>query len=180
MKYLLLLITLALALGLTSTGQSTESPSETKLKAAYLYNFAKFIHWPEDTFANAQAPLVIGVLGKNPFTVELTPLTTRKVRNRAITIQHFKTIKDIQHCHILYITPSISKNLQTILKDLRFRPIVTVSDNRNFANQGGVIQFVTRRERLRFVINLDIAKANNIKIDSQLLSLAVEILEAGK
>jgi len=171
---------LAFAFCLASPGHSAGISSEPQLKAAYLFNFAKFIHWPEDTFTNAQAPLVIGVLGETPFTGELAPLTTRKVRNRAITIQHFKTVKDVQNCHILYISPSISNNLQAVLQDLKPRPIVTVSDSKNFANRGGMIQFVTRRERLQFVVNLVVAKANGIKIDSQLLSLAVEILESEK
>jgi YfiR/HmsC-like len=179
-KQFFLTIALTFVLSLApSFGYTTEIPSESQLKAAYLYNFAKFIYWPESAFANEQDSLIIGVLGNNPFSKELTPLTKRKVRGRPIKIIEFKTVEDIQTCHLLYINPSIAK-LETILKTLLNKPIVTVGDNKNFANLSGMIQFVTRRERLRFIINLDVAKTNNIKINSQLLSLAFEVLATKK
>lgn len=180
MRHFLLLITFALALGFNSPGQSAEAPSEVKLKAAYLYNFAKFIHWPEYVFVNKTSPLVIGVLGASPLYEELIPLAARTVRNRPITVEYFATLDTVQHCHLLYISPSVSGSLQSVLKNLHSTPIITVGDDRAFAESGGTIQFVTKRGRLRFIVNLETAQANGIKIDSQLLSLAVEIIGTGK
>lgn len=179
MRQLFLLITLLITIGLGSAFpvQGAQSLSEAELKAAYLYNFAKFIYWPEGTFINEQSPLVIGVLGKNPFPKELLPLSAKKVRNRPITIRQFAKIKDIQLCHLLYISPSISTNLQSVLDILHTKPIVTVGDQKTFVHSGGIIQFVTRRDRLRFLINLKTAEENKIKINSQLLTLAVDILD---
>lgn len=180
MKQILLFIVLIFMIGYVPSGHAAEPSSEYELKAAYLYNFAKFIHWPEDTFADKRSPLIIGVLGKNPFQTELLPLTSRTVRKRPIEIRQFNTVKDVRNCHLLYISQSVSNKLRTILKNLRTKPIVTVGDDMNFVNLGGMFQFVTRRDRLRFTVHLDVAKANAIKIDAQLLSLAVEIQEAGK
>jgi len=179
-RHFFLTIALAFVLSLAPPcGHTAEIPSESQLKAAYLYNFAKFISWPEDTFANEQDPLVIGVLGNNPFSKELAPLTERTVRGRPIKIMQFKKVEDIQACHLLYINPAI-RQLEAVLKTLHGKPIVTVGDNKNFAHHNGMIQFVTRRERLRFIVNLDVAKSNRIKINSQLLSLAFEVLETEK
>ena len=178
MKQTFLLIMLAFSLGLAaaSPAQGGESPSETRLKAAYLYNFAKFIHWPEESFANTESPLIIGVLGATPLAKELAPLATRKVRNRAIEIRQFDRVEDSTRCHILYISPSFSKGLRPALEQLSTKPIVTVGDQGHFTALGGVIQFVTRRDRLRFIIHLAVARENRIKIDAQLLSLAVEVV----
>ncbi len=176
MKQILLLINLVSLFCFVLPGQGAAPSSEIKLKVAYLYNFAKFIHWPEDTFTDEQSPLVIGVLGKNPVESALAPLAQKTVRNRPIVIRNFAKVEEVQDCHLLYISPSLAKPLETILGTLASQPIVTVSDRKNFAAQGGVIQFVTRRERLRFLVNLESALKNNIKIDSQLLSLAVDVM----
>jgi hypothetical protein len=161
-------------------GHTADTPSEYQVKAAYLYNFAKFIKWPGNAFADTAAPLVIGVLGRNDFAGELTKLSSKSVRNRSIEIKQFETVKEIQTCHLLYINTSKSIELASILSELRTRPIITVGDTDKFALHGGVIQFVTVRGRLRFIINLDTAKMNHVQIDAQLLSLAIEVLGAYK
>jgi YfiR/HmsC-like len=180
MRHVLLLIVLALFLSAPSPGETASVSSENRVKAAYLYNFAKFILWPDMAFADNNSPLVIGVVGKNPFNDELSPLAQRKIRNRPIEIHQFKSVRDIDHCHLLFVGPSVSKGLRKILNTLSVRPIITVSDEKNFVAYGGVIQFVTKRDRLRFIVNLDVAKTNSIKINSQLLALAAEVLESGK
>jgi hypothetical protein len=178
MRQFFLLVALALFLAGAPPGNAAESPSEYQVKAAYLYNFAKFIHWPDSSFSDAKAPLIIGVLGKNPFNGELNQLISRTVRNRPIEIKHFKTVKDVFNCHLLYISPSGASELDETLKVLGTKPIITVGEDNKFARQGGVIQFVTKRGRLRFIFNLEITKANDIKVDSQLLSLAAEVMGA--
>ncbi|MDX2479452.1 MAG: YfiR family protein [Desulfuromusa sp.] len=180
MKQFLLLIPLLLLLGIAAPGHSAENPGEHKVKAAYLYNFAKFIHWPDSAFYDTEAPLVIGVLGTNYFNGALQPLATKKVRNRVIEIKYFKTLAEVQNCQILYISKSEEKNLQTILKELSIRPILTVGEIKNFVGFGGIIQFITKRDRLRFSINLNIAKNNEIQIEAQLLSLAAEVVGVKK
>lgn len=154
---------------------AAQETSEYKVKAAYLYNFAKFIHWPDNAFNTTKSPLVIGVLGTNYFKGSLKPLAVKKVHNRTIEIKHFKTIEEVQGCHLLYVSKSEEKNHSLILKELATQPILTVGGYKDFVKLGGIIQFVTRRDRLRFSINLAVANQNNIQIDAQLLSLAAEV-----
>ncbi len=176
MKKFLLLATLLLLLGLAAQGYSADAPGEYKVKAAYLYNFAKFIRWPDSAFHNAEAPLVIGVLGTNYFNGALQPLAAKKVRNRTIEIKHFKTLAEVQNCHLLYISKSEQQNRGLILTTLANQPILTVGVFNDFVELGGIIQFITRRDRLRFSINLAVASQNNIQIEAQLLSLAGEVV----
>lgn len=176
MKQILLLINLVFIFCFALPGQGAAPSSEVQLKVAYLYNFAKFIHWPEDSFTDEQSPLVIGVLGRSPIEDALASLVQKTVRNRPIVIRNFLKVEDVQDCHLLYISPSSSKPLETILTMLSSKAIVTVGDGKDFAARGGVVQFVTRRDRLRFLVNLESALRNEIKIDSQLLSLAVEVM----
>jgi hypothetical protein len=178
MRQIVLLIFLALFLAVAPPGYTTDTNSEYQVKAAYLYNFAKFIQWPESAFASAKAPLVIGVFGKDPFKGELAPLTARKVRDRSIEVRTYTDAGKIDQCHLLYIAPAQAKQFAQLAQTLSSKPIVTVGDRTNFARAGGIIQFVTKRDRLRFIVNLDQARKINIKISAQLLALAVEVLEA--
>ena len=177
MKSIFLKFIVILALCCSATILHAEPPSEYKVKAAYLYNFAKFIKWPESKLNTKPNPLIIGILGENVFAGELIPLSGRTIRNNPIEVKHFKTLEDIKACQLLYINSSNIGELESILSKLKTRPIITVGDNKKFVSSGGVIQFVKVRGRLRFIINLSVAKNNKIHIDSQLLSLAAEVLE---
>ncbi len=180
MKRILLLINLVCIFCFVLSGQGAAPSSEVELKVAYLYNFAKFIQWPEDTFIDEQSPLVIGVLGRSPVEAELASLAQKTVRNRHIVIRHFSKVEEVQECHLLYIGLPRLKSVGEVLELLGSKAIVTVGDAKDFAAWGGMVQFVIRRERLRFLINLEYALKNNIKIDSQLLSLAVEVMGGAK
>ena len=176
MKRVLLLINLVFIFCFPLAGNSVGPSSEDKLKVAYIYNFAKFMHWPEETFTDKQSPLVIGVLGSSSIEEALAPLTQKTVRNRPIVIRNFAKVEDVQNCHLLYISPPLSRPVGEVLEKLSSKSIVTVGDGKDFAALGGGVQFLTRRERLRFLVNLESAQNNNIKIDSQFLSLAVEVM----
>lgn len=180
MRQFIVVVALTLVLCCTVAGHTGGKPSEYQLKAAYLYNFAKFIRWPDSAFSDQNTPLVIGVLGENPFEGKLAPLTLRSVRNRPIKIRYFKTLKDVQTCHLLYISSSGATETKSVINGLGTRPIITVGDSKKFAVHGGGIQFVTNRGRLRFIINLKAAKNSRVKIEAQLLSLALEVLGVEK
>ena len=179
MRQIVLLIVLALLLSGAPPGFAADATSEYRVKAAYLYNFAKFIQWPESAFSGPQAPLTIGVLGRNLFNGELTQLASRQIQNRSIEIKQFSSIAEVENCQLLYLNSSGSE-LQRTLQALRKKPIVTVGDAEDFTENGGVIKFVTKRDRLRFVINLGVAQATDIKLAAQLLALAAEVQDAPK
>ncbi len=180
MKQSLLLAALAFILCLAPQAQAVEQSTEYRVKAAYLYNFAKFIHWPDSAFSGAKAPLIIGVLGKNSFNGTLKPLVGKKLRGRIIDVKYFNRLEEVSNCQLLYISSSDESNLKQILPKLATRPIVTVGETHNYVDFGGTIQFITKRGRLRFSINLDIAQSNNIQIEAQLLSLAAKVVKGKK
>ncbi len=175
-KSLLIIIILFVTYNASAVPTSNTSP-ENRIKTAYLYNFAKFIKWPKNSFKDNSSPIIIGILGGNALSEELASLNSRKVRRRPIVIKYFESSKEAQGCQLLYIDISEPGQLILALDAFKNSPTVTIADYKNFASEGGIIQFITIRERLRFIINHNIAKKNNIQIDAQLLSLAINVLE---
>lgn len=156
---------------------SADPPKAYQLRAAYLYNFTKFIKWPATAFVDDTSPLIIGVLGLNPFQGALGPMASRRVGNRPIKIKYYTSLKEVQTCHLLYISSSKRQHLEYQLDILQKYPILTVGEQDSFVKYGGVIQFVIDQRRLRFMINLGVARKINIKISSQLLALASNVVE---
>jgi hypothetical protein len=165
--------------GLQSSAQKAPTP-EYQLKAVFLFNFAEFVEWPTNAFPAADSPLIIGVLGDDPFGAHLdTTVRGEKVNGRPLAVQRFRRVEDIAACHILFISRSESTRLEQILAGLKGRSILTVGDLDNFASRGGMIRFVTDKNKIRLRINLEAAKSANLTISSKLLRPA-EIVESGK
>lgn len=145
-------------------------PTEYELKAVFLFNFSQFVDWPQSAFANVQAPLVIGVLGEDPFGAALDEVIAGEtVQGRPISVRRFARAEEIDVCHILFINGSARARLVRVLDELRTRPILTVSDAPEFARAGGIIQFLTIDNKVRLQINLDAAKLAQLNISSKLL-----------
>ena len=150
-----------------------ESPSEYQVKAAYLFNFLKFVEWPDDAFANSLSPIVIGVVGDDPFGGALPQVVTGKtVQGRELTIHKYHTGEDMRGAHILFISSSEKKSLLTILSSLHGSTVLTVADLEGFIDEGGMIQFVNENDRVRFAINVEATSRARLKMSSKLLSLA--------
>jgi hypothetical protein len=146
------------------------TPHEYQVKAVFLFNFAQFVDWPPTVFADPRAPLVIGVLGEDPFGSVLDDtLRGEMLGERAIVIRRYRRREDIDHCHILFIGRSEGARLESIIRGLRGRHILTVSDTTGSALRGVMIRFVTENSKIRFRINLDAAKAAGLVISSKLL-----------
>src|SRR5712664_2499243 len=136
----LVISVLLLARGVASPAQTPASP-EYQLKAVFLFNFAQFVEWPPTAFPEAQTPLVIGVLGEDPFGPYLDETVRgEKVNNRPLVVQRFRRGAEIRTCHVLFISRSESDRLEQILTSLRGRSILTVGDFEDFALRGGMIQ----------------------------------------
>lgn len=110
---------------------------EYQLKAAFLYNFAKFTEWPQSAFKDNDAPLVIGILGKDPFEENVDFLKDKVVKSRKLTIQRFDDIKALKPCHILFISASEKNRLAETLDAVKDSTILTVSDLDAFIEKGG-------------------------------------------
>jgi len=153
---------------------------EYQVKAVFLFNFAQFVDWPAGTFPSAQAPLVIGVLGNDPFDGFLDDtIRDEKVNDHPLVVQRYQRVEEIGACHILFISQSESGRLDRILARLKDRNILTVGDEEDFARRGGMIRFVTENNKIRLRINMDAAKAAELTISSKLLRPA-KIVTTGK
>jgi hypothetical protein len=154
--------------------------AEYQVKAVFLFNFAQFVDWPSNAFAEAQAPLVIGILGEDPFGAYLDETVRgEKVNNRSVIVQRFRHVGEVKACHLLFISRSETERLEQILASLKGRSVLTVGDFDGFARRGGMIRFVTEKNKIRLRIGLETAKAANLIISSKLLRPA-EIIGPGK
>jgi hypothetical protein len=169
-----------LSLGLLLTAgfghAQTPQPTEYQLKAAFLYNFAKFIDWPPDALAGGQAPFIIGVLGDNPFgSVLEQTVAGKKIDDHPISVMPFRTAAEATNCQILFISNSEKKHFSEIVQTLHGTAVLTVSeiDGDGFIKTGGMVNFVKEGNKFRFQIHDEVAKSNRLKISSKLLSLAV-------
>ena len=150
------------------------APSEHQLKAAFLYNFVKFVEWPKGAYASATSPIVIGILGENVFGDELKKAINNKVVNQhPLQFKQFDSVAAVTNCHVLFISASERKNFPRILEALRGKSILTVSESDRFIPEGGMINFVLVDRKVRFQINNAAAKKARLMISSDLLSLAV-------
>jgi hypothetical protein len=149
---------------------AAEGSRAASIKAAFIFNFVQFTEWPEDAFADKEAPLVIGVLGSNPFGDVLeTTVTNEVVRGRRLVVEHYNGVAEIKTCHILYIGQSEGNRLGKITEALKGKPVLTVSDIENSAARRIIIELMTSQNRIRFRINLEAARAANLSMSSKLL-----------
>ena len=157
------------------SGQSANAQraAEYQVKAVFLFNFTRFVDWPATSFENANSPFVIGILGNDPFGNYIDEAVNgESTGQHPIIIKRYKTIKDIDNCHILFISSSEIEQIKPMLVELKERKILTVSDATNFASLGGIIGFFMENNKIRMQINTDAAKAASLSISSKLLSVA--------
>lgn len=144
---------------------------EPEVKAAFLYNFTKLVTWPKHAFASNSAPLVIGVLGKDPFGKQLDNiLAGRTLGARKIHAERFKSGEAFTNCHVLFISDSERRRLDFILSDLRDKPILTVGDTKGFAEQG-MIELAKTNGTISLSINLVAANRAGLALSSHLTRL---------
>src|SRR5690242_17603909 len=170
-KYMIYLVLLA---GLTVSTVRGESPGqgEYQVKAAMIYNIAKFVDWPADTFSSDRAQISVCILGKSPFGAALDTLQGKTVRGRQLVVRQVERADDIVACHILFISESEKRALPAILSGLKQQSVLTVSELPRFAQAGGMVNFVEQEGKVRFEINLEAAQQARLKISSQLLKLS--------
>jgi hypothetical protein len=147
--------------------------SEYQIKAAFLYNFAKFVEWPSEAPRGMDDPITICIVGEDPFG----SLLDESIRNKAISghqlvVRRLKPGQDIKGCQIAFISSSEKKHLRAILESLKGAAVLTVGDSEGFAQVGGVINFTLEETRVHFEVNLGAAQRAGLRISSKLLSLA--------
>jgi hypothetical protein len=147
---------------------------EYPLKALFLYNFGSYVEWPATAFHGPDQPFVIGVLGQAPLLDTLFDIAaSKKIGQRRIVIQHFLTIDAIRPCQILFIargTPPAEQ--RQAVERMSGHPVLIVGESDGFASQGGAINFFVEANKIRFEINVEAARQQQLKISSKLLALA--------
>jgi hypothetical protein len=147
--------------------------AEYQVKAAYLYNFTKFTDWPASAFASSNAPIVIGIVGENPFGNTLDEIVKGEVvRDHPLVVKHLRAGDDLQGCQVLFICRSEKDRMALLLQKLKGQPVLTVSDAGDFAEQGGMVCFVLANETVKLEINQAVAEESSLQISSKLLKLA--------
>jgi hypothetical protein len=172
----LLALLAALALSFpprAAIGAEGEASVEYALKAAFLLNFTMFVEWPADAFKDDKSPLVIGVIGKDPFGKVLDQVfTDKKAGTRDFVVRRLPDPTGIEACHVLFIASSESERRRQIAKALEGKGVLTVAEFPDFAEKEGIIQFVMQENKIRLAINVDNARGARLRISANLLRLA--------
>jgi hypothetical protein len=150
---------------------------EYKVKAAFVYNFAKYVEWPPEAFPNDHSPLVVTILGTTPLSEAFDAIRGKTVKSRQLEIRQANRVEDVGASHILFVCDSERQHAAHIVESVGNKSILTISDMKNFAKTGGMISFVTIDDKIRFDINLGSARRSGLKISSQLLKLARTVID---
>jgi hypothetical protein len=150
---------------------------EYHVKGAYLLNFAKFVEWPEQTFKAPGDPIVICVVGPNPFGPGLEKAAQATVvANRPVTVRQISDGQQAGQCQIAFVTASERKLTRSLLQAVQGASVLTVGESDNFISNGGVVGFKVDGDKVRIEINTEAADRAKLRISAKLLSLA----QAGK
>jgi len=176
----LIVVSLLFVTGSPST-IAVETADPWEVKALFLLNFAKLVTWPADRFDGKESPLVIGVLGADPFDARLEDAVeghkahgrTLQVRRLPVAGGQLPTREQLTGCHLLFVSVSERDRVPLILERLERASVMTVSDVEDFAVSGGVAEFVLVEPYLRFRLNREVAEASGLRISAQLLRLAI-------
>jgi hypothetical protein len=167
---LMLLLTILLNIA------TAQSASEYQVKAAFLFNFAKFVEWPAEAFTSANAPLQICVLGQDPFGNEFEAIENKRVSGRRLEVVHPSGVPKAKDCQIIFVASSEKQHMREILHSLRSASVLTVGDTLGFASKGGMINFVLEENRVRFEINVKASERAHLKLSARLLTVAKVIV----
>jgi hypothetical protein len=161
-----------------TAGAPLETPSaafkEYQVKAAFLFNFSKFVEWPARKFADGTSPIVIGILGTNPFGSELErAVKGRHINGRDVIVQQFDSAEAARSAHLLFVSASSDPSMVSALRALDGSAVLTVGESEAFTRHGGIITLVLEGDKLGFTINIDSAGRAGLKISAQLQKLAM-------
>jgi hypothetical protein len=172
MKARVLLAGLAIMVAGLLPAQHTRH-DEYEVKAAFLYNFAKFVEWPPEAIDKTGESFVIGILGRDPFAKEWKDqLDGKVVQDRKLVFRRLSSPAEAAGCRVVFISDSEAGEVSDILAKLEGPPVLTVSDVGRFIQRGGMVGFSVEQNKVRFSVNVTAAEKAGLKISSQLLKLA--------
>jgi hypothetical protein len=170
---------LALA-GATSTLPQDTPSVEYQLKAAFLFNFAKFVSWPPDAFQSDKAPISLCVFRHDPFGGALDQVIREKaINNRELLARRIKDLPELKACQLVFVSETEERQLPEILSSLKGASALVVGESADFAERGGAIQFFLENNKLRFAVNVDAIQRARLQASSKLLALARIVHDSG-
>lgn len=153
--------------------QDSAPNREYQIKAVFLFNFTRFVDWPQTAFQNQQAPLLICVLGEDPYGKNLDEVVEGETAHgHPLAVSRLGGVEEAAHCHILYVSGSEQPRFREIHAALNGRPVLTVGDTPEFIGSGGIVRFETVAGKIRLSINLEAAKRAGLTFSSKLLRSA--------
>lgn len=198
-QYILFLILFSYPfVGVPTVRANPEKSKEYQIKAAFLYNFVRFVEWPEEMEAETEKPITIGIIGSGDFIKAFDTIHLKEIEGRNISIKYFtgyeklkrdpkaddpqwdKHIDALKVCHVLMFCANNSgqvRNSEQIIKALKELPVLTVGEGDGFLESGGIINFIKQDEKIRFEINNTVARKAKLTIRSKLLRLAKKVID---
>lgn len=161
--------------------QAQAKPTAEQVKAAYLYNFGRYVKWPPNVAADHDPGFAICVLGQDPLGLTLSAAVAgERLNGRAVTVRRIATAPEASGCRILFINADQSAHLHNLLAGLDQSAVLTVSDIPDFLEQGGMIQFVEERDTVRFKVDLAHVSSARLALSSELLRVAAAVQGSGR
>ena len=169
-----------LTLGTPALSERTSDSAkalEYRIKAAFLYNFARFVEWPQQDGRN-EGNMVIGILGKDPFGPILDQIVRgKKAAGRPLEIKRLSSVDNPASCHLVFVSSLERQHIETLLTAVNGAGVLTVGETPHFLDKGGMINFVIEKERVRIDLNLSTTRAAGLNVSSQLIRVAREVRE---
>ncbi|MDQ2656631.1 MAG: YfiR family protein [Bacteroidota bacterium] len=146
---------------------------EYQIKAVFLFNFTQFVEWPSAAFERTSSPLILGILGEDPFGDFIDRTVRGEVaQNRPLVVKRFAGVDELEDCHILFIGLHAKQEVRDALRKTKSKPVLTVSDMDGFARMGGTVRFYSEDGKVRIRINTKSVEEANLVVSSKLLRLA--------
>jgi hypothetical protein len=156
----------------------SQAISADQVKAAYLYNFAKFVEWPQETFPDATAPIHFCLLNDPSIGSELSQIVKdKRISGRSIVVVPIQTGEQGRSCQILFISTAQNWQVEHILKVLQGASVLTVGETTGFVEQGGIVNFVVQDDQVHFQVNHRAATQSRLRMSARLLSVAKRVIE---
>ncbi len=155
------------------------TPLAYRVKAAFVYNFALFVEWPQATLGPEHQSVVVGIVGDDPLATELEQVDGKRIGTRTLRVTRLDTQQEFVGCHILYVGASERERLPAILERAAAHHVLTVGDMARFIDKGGMIGFIIEGESVRFEVCLARAQRAGLKLSAKLLQVA-RLVDCGK
>lgn len=178
--------------------EASPSSQEEQIKAAFIFNFIKFIDWPAEDTNDSNEPIIVGIIGNENTVKAFDPVKARQIKNRNISIKYIdgfgktkeskekndsqwnQKIESLKKCHVLMFCTHDSTEIENpgrIIEALKGSSVLTVGEKAGFLELGGMINFVVEDEKVRFEVNLKESDNAKLKISSNLLRLAKKVIK---